>query len=231
MSDPAVNVPAQAVGQTVERPTFTFAPDLVTLTDPGGESAETIRAIRTHVIAQHLQAGRRALAIAAPAEGAGCTFLATNLAVALAQVGHNVLLVDADLRQPGVDALIRPSQPVDGLVGCLSNPDTHIGEFVSTEVLPNLSVLFAGKATAHASELITHEDFAHVIDSCLRDYDVTIIDTPPANTSADARRICSVAGYALVVARRHRNLVPDVKTLCRQLAADHAVVLGTVMNA
>jgi Mrp family chromosome partitioning ATPase len=66
---------------------------------------------------------------------------------------------------------------------------------------------------------------------CLREYDVTIVDTPPANTSSDARRISNVVGYSLLVARRNQSLISDIKTLAEQMLDDRVKVVGTVMNA
>ena len=56
------------------------------------------------------------------------------------------------------------------------------------------------------------------------------IDTPPANSCADVNRISSVVGYSLVVARRHRTFVNDLKVLVRQLESDRAMVVGSVLT-
>lgn len=206
-------------------------PNLVTLSDPLSPGAEAIRALRTHVLTQHIQAGRRGLAVCAASVDVGCTFVAANLAVALAQIGLKTLLIDGDLRAPGVHKLIPPKSNTLGLAGCLAAKTGRAGDFVEADVLPNLSVLYAGEGALNAQELLARERFETVVNQCLRDYDVTIVDTPPANTSADARRISNLIGYALVVARRNKSLVSDVKTLVEQLVDDHATVIGTVMNA
>jgi Mrp family chromosome partitioning ATPase len=65
---------------------------------------------------------------------------------------------------------------------------------------------------------------------CLRDYDITIVDTPPANACSDVHRVSTVAGYSLIIAGRHRTLVSDVRTLISQLESDRARVIGTVMT-
>jgi len=209
---------------------YEYSPALVTLSAPTSVSAESLRAVRTHVVAQHVSAGRRALAICAPNLDAGCTFLAANLAVALAQIGLKILLVDGDLRTPSIDKLFKPRKAPRGLVDCLTTPQSQIGDFIEPEVLPNLSVLFAGSTALNPQELLASQAFEDGMNNCLRNYDLTIIDTPPANTCADVRRICSVVGFALVVARRHKSLVPDVKALCKELITDDTVILGTVLN-
>jgi protein-tyrosine kinase len=208
-----------------------FSQDLVTLLSPTSPSAESIRALRTHVLAQHVQLGRRALAVCATSVGAGCTFVAANLSVALAQAGLQVLLVDADLREPAIHSIIIPDEPLEGLAQCLAAPELRPLDYIQPDVLPGLSVLYAGRPSPHAQELLSTDHFEQVVNACLRDYDITIIDTPPANTFSDVRRVAAIAGYALIVARRNKSLVPDVKVLADQLQSDSAVVIGTVLNA
>lgn len=223
------------VHQTIEaaksqRSQFSFSETLVTLSDPSGQSAEYVRALRTHVMAQHVEAGRRALAICEASPKLGATFVATNLAVALAQAGVKTLLIDGNLRSPTLQHVIRPPREMAGLRECLSTAGSVSGDHVQNDVLPNLSIMFAGAAAHNAQELLARGAFEQIINSCLRDFTMTIIDTAPANSCADALRIASVAGYSLIVSRRHRGLVGDAKTLAGQLRANHSTVLGAVMN-
>lgn len=211
--------------------THSFSAELVTLSAPLSAEAESIRALRTHVLAQHVQAGRRGLSIASPSVDTGCSFVAANLAVALAQVGIKTLLVDGDLRAPHLDQIIRPAAAPAGLAACLSVNGGKIGDFIEPEVLPNLSLLYAGPASNNAQELLAREWFETVMNHCMREYEITIVDTPPANTCADVRRISNIVGYSLIVARRNKSLVADVKTLAAQLVEDHVRVIGTLMNA
>lgn len=204
--------------------------DVVLITDPAGARAEAIRALRTHIIAQHVHGGRRALAICAPGAGVGCTFLAVNLAVALSQAGVKTMLIDADMRHPGVDNFIAPSNPGLGLQQYLASSEVSFAEAVEADVLSNLSVLHSGGVASNPQELLAGERFQELADVCLRDFEATIVDTPPASTCADARRISNVIGYSLVVARRDKTFVNDVKTLVSQLRDDHARVVGTVLN-
>lgn len=211
--------------------TYSFSPLVTMLADPGGPQAEAVRTLRTHIMAQHIDDGRRGLAVCAASADVGCTFTAVNLAVALSQIGLKTLLVDGDLRKPGVDGFIAPSQPQQGLLQYLTNAaGVAAGDVIQDDVLPGFSVMFAGGASADAQELLASDRFGLLIDHCLRDYDVTIVDTPPANRCADARRISTVIGYSVIVARRHQSLISDVKVLAAQLREDRARVVGTVMN-
>lgn len=201
---------------------YAFSPDLVTLSEGRAAEAEAIRTIRTHIIARHLNDGRRGLAICGPKAGVGCTFTAANLAVAMSQVGVATLLIDTDLRRPGIPELIRPEGAAP------AKPGEH--ERIHPEVLPNLSVLYAGGVTGGPEELLGGEGFRRLMDRCLRDFEFTIVDTPPASDSSDALRVASVVGYALVVARTNVSLLRDVEHLARDLQEDGARVIGAVLN-
>ncbi|HEV2365929.1 MAG TPA: CpsD/CapB family tyrosine-protein kinase [Caulobacteraceae bacterium] len=207
-----------------------ISPSLVTLSEPFGKAAEAVRTLRTHVMAQHLREGRRALAVCAPNDGVGCTFVAANLAVALSQVGVRTLLVDADMRDPGIDRIVAAPAGLPGLAQCLASPDMNFAECIDAEVLPDFSVIHAGGAAPNPQELLGSERFGELMDFCLRDFEATIIDTPAANACSDARRVGTVVGYALLVAGRDRTFVEDVRTLAAQLEQDGARVVGTVLN-
>ena len=210
---------------------YGFAPAVITVLSPLGPQAEAIRTLRTHVMAQHINLGRRALAVCGPSAGVGCSFVAANLAVSLSQIGVKTLLIDGDLRRPALDLLIRPPRVSSGLAQCLQSSDEQpFGAHIDADVLPHLSVMYAGQATTNPQELLAGDRFRSLMKFCLREFDATIVDTPPANTSTDARRISGVAGYSLIVTARNKTFVRDVRTLAGQLKADRAVVIGTVMN-
>ena len=204
--------------------------DIHLLSEPTGVRAESIRVLRTHLIAQHLRDGRRSLAVCAPASATGASYVATNLAVSLAQTGVKTLLIDGNMRAPGLHRFFRSAVETPGLADCLSNPELSLRDALHEDVLPGLTLLYAGRATADAQELLGGAGFKALVDACVRDYDLTLIDTPPANTYADARRIASVMRYAMIVAQRNKSYVRDVRTLIDELTSDRVRVVGTYLN-
>ena len=209
---------------------FRLSTDLHLLSEPAGVRAESIRVLRTHLIAQHLRDGRRSLAVCAPEDGTGCSYVAANLAVGLAQTGVKTLLIDGNMRAPGLEGFFQPTKAGPGLYDCLSRDDLAVRSAIHEDVIPGLSLLFAGQAAPEAQELLGGAGFKALVDACVRDYDLTIIDTPPANTFADARRIASVMRYAMVVAQRNKSYVRDMRTLIDELTADRVRVVGTYLN-
>lgn len=210
--------------------TYKFSRSLATLAAPNEATAESIRALRTHIVAQHIDYGRRALAICGPSPGVGCTFTAVNLAVALSQIGLKTLLIDANLREPALQEFVKPSREGGGLARCLAMADEDWLDCIDSDVIPDLSLMYAGEKVPDAQTLLAKYRFETLVDFCLRNYDVTLIDTPPANSCADARLISKVVRYSLIVARKDKTFVDDMKTLIGQLESDDVKVIGTVFN-
>ena len=203
--------------------------ELVILSDPAGPRAEAIRALRTHVVAQHFDLGRRALVACSPHSEAGCSFVAANLAMSLAQIGIHTLLINVDMRGPGLEKLLVPRDRDLGLRQALESADRTPLDCIDHDVRPHLSVLHSGGRPHDPLELLGDSRFERLMTACLRDYDMTILDTPPANAGADALRISTVVGYSLIIARQNQTRIADIKTLARELSADGARVVGTVL--
>lgn len=202
----------------------------VMVTAPHSVDAEAIRALRTRLVAQHLREGRRSLAVCAAAQETGCTYIAVNLAVAMAQAGIRTALVDTNLRDPMVADLCGLPLEMPGLAEYLSNDSIAMSEIVDTESLPNLAVIGGGETPENPQELLSGARFRGLADQLLREYDLTIFDTAPANLCSDGLRVATIAGFSLIVTRKHKSYVTDVKTLAKQLRADRSVVVGSILN-
>jgi receptor protein-tyrosine kinase len=206
-----------------------FSPTLVQLRARDSAEGESVAALRNYLINQHVRDGRRALAVCAARDGTGCTFVATNLAIAMAQAGLNTLLIDANMRSPGIDRLIAPVAPVPGLRDFLESPD-DVSPYVVGQVIHNLSILYAGQPADNAQELLSSARLKTLFDDSVRTFDLTIVDCPPTANYSDARRIASLLRHAVVIARRDHSLAHDMKTLIGELKADRVNVVGTILN-
>jgi capsular exopolysaccharide synthesis family protein len=204
--------------------------ELVVINEPMSLRAEAMRLLRTQIIAQHVRIGRRGVAVVAPVAGVGCTYIAANLAAALSQVGVKTLIVDCNMRSPRVDQVfgLDPNSP--GLSSFLSVQVARPERVVHANVLPNLSVITAGPPVLLPQELLSSNRFRDGVNTLLREFDLVVFDTPPANSSADALTVGGVVGYAMLVARRDQSYFRDVSTLVSQLQSTRCTVIGSVLN-
>ena len=198
---------------------------------PHSVEAEAMRVLRTRLTAQHLREGRRSIAVCSAAAGSGCTYIALNLAVSMAQAGVRTALVDANLRDPMIADLCGLPLTMPGLSEYLSGDTIAIAEIVDSELMPNLAVIGGGESPHNPQELLSGARFRGLVDQLLREYDLTIFDTAPANICSDGQRVATMAGFSLIVSRKHQTYVEDVKTLAKQLRADRSVVVGSILNS
>ena len=147
-----------------------------------------------------------------------------------ALAGLNTMLIDANMRDPGLEDYIAPDKVQLGLRQCLGDSEVDLGDAIRADIFPNLSLIYSGGIAPNPQELLASRRMTELLDACLRDFDVTIVDTPPGNTSADARRVAMAVRYAMIVAKKNDSYVTDVKLLANELASDRATVIGTFLN-
>jgi len=207
-----------------------LARELVAVLKPTSRVAEDLRALRSQLLLRWFSGDvrQRVLAVTSARARDGRSFVAANLAVVFAQQGQRTLLIDADLRHPALGRLFHMPHSA-GLAGVLSG---RVGYEVIEPVggLPGLHVLPAGAAPPNPQELIGRRAFGELLDHAVQSYDVVLIDTPAAETCADALLIAARAGAAMLVARRHRSRLRSVGELARQLRDAGAAVVGSMMN-
>ncbi len=89
----------------------------------------------------------------------------------------------------------------------------------------------ARRATApHPQELLSSKEFLNLSQNAQRNYGVVVYDTPPALENADAYVVASRVGAAILVARRHRSKVKDIKTVTQALEGFQCEIAGAVLE-
>lgn len=157
----------------------------------------------------------------------GKTTTATNLAIVLAQSGKKVILVDADIRQPGVHRFLGISNK-EGLSDVFRG-QLDIHDVIHTWKEENLAVITAGNAPLNSMEMINSKKMGQTL-SRLKDLaDVVIVDGPSFST-ADAWALASKVDGVLLVVRSGRTRKPVVKAMMEQLTRGGARVFGVALN-
>ncbi len=208
----------------------TFGKDLIAARQPESLAVEHLRALRSQLMLRWFEndARQAALAVVSPGSGEGRSYITANLAVLFSQLGKRTLLIDADLRKPRQHRIFG----LPGRIGLSAVLAGRAGWEAVSEIpaLPDLSVLPAGAVPPNPQELLARAGFARLITALRSSYEVILIDTPAANTCADAGTIAVRAGAALMLACRDRSSVPRLANLTEDLRQFGVTIVGAVLN-
>ena len=205
-----------------------LSPDLFAAHDPRGVRMEALRALRAQLLLRWFHENRM-LAVVGTRVHDGADVIAANLAIAMAQLGEQTLLIDADLRRPTVDRRFG-LPPGDGLADVLQNCGLCDDALQPVAAIPNLRVLHAGTAPENSQELISRTAFTYLTKSLPDRFDGVIIAAPPSLECADAQIIAARAGGWLLVTRRHRTRLADVARVKALLEPARATLVGGMIH-
>ena len=172
----------------------------------------------------------RKIVVASASKGEGKTTVAANLAVTLAQNLNNskVLLIDCDLRKPGVQFMLPKDFQCRGLSEFLSGADKE-PNIVSSSV-DGLYVLYAGGLPENSTRLISSERMAELFRICEERFDYIILDTTALEIGSEAMLLKKyVSGYVLVAKARNSD-VGALSSAIESLKTLNANVFGVVLT-
>ncbi len=189
---------------------------------------EAFRVLRTSLLFSSSMAGSRSLVVTSTGPGEGKTLVAANLAVALAQAGQRVLLVDGDLRRPRVhDVFGIPQEP--GLSNVIAGT-AKASESVKASAVPGLWLMAAGAEAPNPAELLGSKRFNDFSQSLSHNFEWVIIDTPPLMAVTDSAIIAhGTTGVLFVVGAEMTSWFAARRAL-EQLHNAKAQVIGAVLN-
>jgi polysaccharide biosynthesis transport protein len=158
----------------------------------------------------------------------GKSEVAANLAVAMAQLGRRVLLVDADMRRP-IQHHVWGLTNALGLSNMIVDQEIPVMDVVQ-EVMPNLDVLSSGVVPPNPMTLLDSQRMAALIESFSSHYDFVIFDTPPLAGTADAAILSNLTDGILLVVRPGVVDLNSANSAKEFLTQSGQNVLGIVIN-
>ncbi|GAA4267300.1 polysaccharide biosynthesis tyrosine autokinase [Frondihabitans peucedani] len=195
---------------------------------PRSPRTESFRALRTNLQFVGPRAESRSFVITSAMPSEGKTTATTNLAIALAEAGSRVLLVDADLRRPRVADIM-------GLEGGAGLSDILIGRAEIDDVIQpwgrgGLTVLPAGSVPPNPSELLGSEAMRALLETLAADYDVVLLDAPPLLPVTDAAVMSTLTTGVLVVAAANRTRTHQLSSALDDLERIGSRALGVILT-
>ena len=194
---------------------------------PKSIDAEAYRSLRSNIEYSSFDDEYRVIVVTSSVPGEGKSTTAGNLAIALAQSGNRVLLVDCDMRKPSIHKKFKISNAA-GTAELLLRK--KLFEEVANKYNENLTIITAGKIPPNPSEMLASRAMTAFIEEMKKEFKYIILDTPPLQAVTDAQVLSTKADGVLLIVRAgstKREMVFNSVDLIKKVQGK---VIGTVLN-
>lgn len=210
--------------------------EIITYREPKSPISEIFRTLRTNVQFANTKRGLHSLLITSTTPGEGKSWVSANLAVAFAQAGKKVILVDCDMRK-GRQFSIFNISPTPGLSNFLSGINSN-GEDSSSNILSyireteveNLYIIPAGNIPPNPSELLVSEQMMQAVEELKNVCDLVIFDGTPCSLVTDAVIISRYVDTTLIVSAYKTTKMDDLEKVKKDIENVGGKIAGVVIN-
>ncbi len=199
------------------------------LNHPESVAAEAFRTVRTAVLLSRAGAAPKVILVTSCIPGEGKSTLTANLAVSFAQHGRKVLIVEADMRRPSMEHVMRIPNQV-GLSTVLAGASKLEETILRGIYVPTLDVLPAGPRPPMPSEILGSGPFDRLLETLRALYDIILIDSPPALLLTDAVSISRKTDATIWVARSGVVTRPYLARAAQLIERSGMPAIGFVLN-
>jgi capsular exopolysaccharide synthesis family protein len=190
--------------------------------------AEAYRELRTNLQVGKISRRSKSVLITSSLPGEGRSTTAINLAIALAEAGQSVCLMDVDLRRPRVGEYLGLERK-EGLTTALMGA-RGVGDLLQPWGDRRLFVLASGPIPPNPSELVDSEDMKRLLEHLESRFDAVILDAPPLLPFTDAAVLSQHVGGTVVVVAEQEVRVQDLERSLDALGMVTSNFLGVVLN-
>jgi capsular exopolysaccharide synthesis family protein len=203
----------------------------ITESQPLSPITEAFRTLRTNVkyAGASLDIPLRSIMVTSATPGEGKTDVLVNLGVVLAQNKLRVLLMDADLRRPALQSRLGLDNMI-GLSQIFVHPELGISYSLQPTRISGLTAITAGDSPPNPSELLGSQLMGTILEQLKSNYDVVLIDTPPALAVTDAAVMLPYVEGVLLVIKPGSTSIAPLRRMVNQFHQLNANLLGVVLN-
>ncbi|HXM13172.1 MAG TPA: polysaccharide biosynthesis tyrosine autokinase [Terriglobales bacterium] len=211
--------------------TSSFNQSLNGVNGPATAFAEALRALRTELLHSRGPAPPKVILVTSSVPGEGKTTVSANLAALLARSGKQVLLVEADMRNPSLSlGLNSPKESPNGLGVLLTDGERTLEE-VAIEGVSGMRVLRAGPIPAFPAELLDSKRMRSLLENWSLQFDHIVLDSPPLLAVTDAAVLSHMADVTLLIARPGFTSSKALRRAYKLIEQNKETQVGVVLNA
>lgn len=210
--------------------------EIITYREPKSPISEIFRTLRTNVQFANTKRGLRSLLLTSTSPSEGKSWVSANLAVAFAQAGKKVILVDCDMRK-GRQFSIFGVAPTPGLSNYLSginsngeDSNPNILSYIKETEVENLYLITAGNIPPNPSELLVSEQMMQAVEELKNVCDLVIFDGTPSSLVTDAVIISRYVDTTLIVSAYKTTKMDDLEKVKRDIENVGGKIAGVVIN-
>jgi capsular exopolysaccharide synthesis family protein len=202
--------------------------NLITLTDPRAPAAEAYRTLRTNLMFSSLDKPLHTLVITSPVPGEGKSAALANLAVTLAQSGHETIIVDCDLRKPSQHELWKLDN-TQGLTTMLLDEAALANPALQAVGVEHLHVLTSGPLPPNPADVLVSRRMDQAIEALKARAEYVLFDVPPALAVTDAALLGMKVDGLLLVLRAGTSRRDHAARAKEELERVNVPLVGTVL--
>lgn len=206
--------------------------EVISMQHPKSVVSEAFRALRTALLLSQADRPPQVILMTSALPQEGKTTAASNLAITLAQLGDRTLLLDADLRKPGVRrALNLPTGRELGLSSYLAGVSPLHEVIVPHESIENLDAIPTGPIPPNPADLLSSRRMGEAVEELRKQYKFIVIDSPPIMAATDAVILSALTDGVLLVVWSGETPKEAFTRSRDLLSAVKGRLLGVILNA
>ncbi len=201
--------------------------ETIVMDDPLTPIAENFKTLRTSIMLSSADSHPRSLLVTSMLPEDGKTTNATNIAIAISMSEKNVLLIDGDMRRPGIHKIFGLGNSI-GLSTFLSGEsDINI---LQKGLIPNLNILTSGPISPNPSELLSSDKMIELMESVYKKFDVVVVDSSPIMAVTDSLILSKVVDGTILVVKSGKTTYDVTRRGLKSLNDIGANILGLIVN-
>ena len=197
---------------------------------PSSGFAEGFRHIRANLQFALASVEGNAILVTSPGPEEGKSTLVANLALAVAQSGKRVLIIDADLTRPNMHSLFDDVDREPGLTNFLADLGPDLNTITHPARADGVQVITSGPIPPNPAELLGAPRMAALLAQVRMDYDIVFVDSPPLLPVADATVLASQLDSVIIVADHSRTRLGSLRACMASLQKAEISIAGVIIN-